>query len=449
MKTVFAIRHVAFEDLDSFAPTLMERGYTIRYLEAGQDDLAALDPLAGDLWVVLGGPIGVYEEEAYPFIRDELRLLQARLEAGRPTLGICLGAQLIASALGARVYPGGRKEIGWKPLALTEACQPQIAGKPKECPVERESMEYDVVIVGAGPSGLSAAIPSEATGGGQYAARMSTSACWKKAPRSARTSCPARSSSPRALNELIPDWKERGAPLNTPAGDDRFLFLTRETSYRRLPTPPQMNNHGNYIVSLGNVCRWLATQAEALGVEIYPGFAAAEVLYNDDRRGGRRRHRRHGRRPRRQADRSVRAGHGTARPLHAVRRGLPRLADQNPVRALQAARGRGPADLRHRHQGTVGDRSRPAPAGQDRPHRRLAAGPQHLWRLVPLSSGEQPGGGRASSSASTTKTRICRRSTNSSASRPIPIFARLSRAGGASPTARAPSPPAASSRSPS
>ncbi len=121
MKTVFAIQHVAFEDLGSFAPALTERNYTLRYLEAGQDDLAALDPLAGDLWIVLGGPIGAYEEAAYPFIRDELRLLRARLDAGRPTLGICLGAQMMARALGARVYPGGRKEIGWKPLQLTAA----------------------------------------------------------------------------------------------------------------------------------------------------------------------------------------------------------------------------------------------------------------------------------------------------------------------------------------
>jgi electron-transferring-flavoprotein dehydrogenase len=99
---------------------------------------------------------------------------------------------------------------------------------------------------------------------------------------------------PRALNELIPDWKERGAPLNTPAAKDQFLLLTRETSYR-LPTPPQMNNHGNYIISLGNFCRWLGTQAEELGVEIYPGFAAAEVLYNDDGVGGRSGDRRYGR----------------------------------------------------------------------------------------------------------------------------------------------------------
>ncbi len=89
---------------------------------------------------------------------------------------------------------------------------------------------------------------------------------------------------PLALNELIPDWKEKGAPLNTPVSEDRFLILG-ESKQLRIPNlllPPLMNNHGNYIVSLGNVCRWLAQQAEALGVEIYPGFAAAEVLYNDD-----------------------------------------------------------------------------------------------------------------------------------------------------------------------
>ena len=135
-KTVVAIRHVAFEDLDGFAPILNERGYTIRYLDAGQDDLATLDPLSGAIWIVLGGPIGAYEETAYPFIHDELRLLQARLAAGRPTLGICLGAQLMARSLGARVYPGGHKEIGWKPLQLTDAgCASALAPLASGTPV--------------------------------------------------------------------------------------------------------------------------------------------------------------------------------------------------------------------------------------------------------------------------------------------------------------------------
>ena len=135
-KTVVAIRHVAFEDLDGFAPILNERGYTIRYLDAGQDDLATLDPLSGAIWIVLGGPIGAYEETAYPFIHDELRLLQARLAAGRPTLGICLGAQLMARSLGARVYPGGHKEIGWKPLQLTDAgCASALAPWASGTPV--------------------------------------------------------------------------------------------------------------------------------------------------------------------------------------------------------------------------------------------------------------------------------------------------------------------------
>jgi GMP synthase (glutamine-hydrolysing) len=118
-KTAVAVRHVAFEDLDLLAPLLERRGYAIAYRDGW--DLAGLDPLAPDLMVVLGGPIGVYEIDAYPFLAEEIAMVAARLAAGRPTLGVCLGAQLMARALGARVYPSGLKEIGWAPIRLTEA----------------------------------------------------------------------------------------------------------------------------------------------------------------------------------------------------------------------------------------------------------------------------------------------------------------------------------------
>src|SRR5690606_27772410 len=89
---------------------------------------------------------------------------------------------------------------------------------------------------------------------------------------------------PMALNELLPDWKEKGAPVHTAVTEDRFMFLTEKGGFRfpEFLMPRLMNNHGNYVISLGNLCRWLAEQATELGVEIYPGFAAAEVLYNED-----------------------------------------------------------------------------------------------------------------------------------------------------------------------
>ena len=148
--------------------------------------------------------------------------------------------------------------------------------------VARESMEFDVVIVGGGPSGLAAAIRlrqlAQETGhdisvclvekGSEIGAHILSGAVFE----------------PRALNELLPNWKELGAPLHTEVKDEKFLFLS-ETGSLSWPTSlliPQQKNHGNYIISLGNLCRWLGQQAEALGVNLFPGFAAAEVLYHDD-----------------------------------------------------------------------------------------------------------------------------------------------------------------------
>jgi electron-transferring-flavoprotein dehydrogenase len=143
--------------------------------------------------------------------------------------------------------------------------------------VQRERMEYDVVIVGAGPSGLAAAIRLKQLAA---AADRDVGVCIvEKGSEVGAHILSGAVFEPRALAELIPDWREKGAPLVTPATEDRFQLLTA-TRALRLPTPPQMANHGNYIISLGNLCRWLAQQAETLGVEIYPGFAAAEVLYD-------------------------------------------------------------------------------------------------------------------------------------------------------------------------
>jgi electron-transferring-flavoprotein dehydrogenase len=144
---------------------------------------------------------------------------------------------------------------------------------------DRERMDYDVVVVGAGPAGLACAIRLKQLAA-QSGRELSVCVLEKGSEVGAHILSGAVME-PRALDELLPDWKNLGAPLNTPVVDDRFFYLTAARAIR-LPTPPQMRNEGNYIVSLGNVARWLARQAEGLGVEVFAGFAAAEVLYAED-----------------------------------------------------------------------------------------------------------------------------------------------------------------------
>lgn len=140
---------------------------------------------------------------------------------------------------------------------------------------DRAVMEYDTVIIGAGPAGLACAIRLK-----QLDANRSVCVLEKGSEVGAHLLSGAAFET-RSLSELIPDWKEKGAPLNVPATEDHFVFLTKKTAIRLL-TPPQMNNHGNYVISLGELGRWLAQQAESLGVEIYPGFPASEILYDGD-----------------------------------------------------------------------------------------------------------------------------------------------------------------------
>ena len=144
----------------------------------------------------------------------------------------------------------------------------------------RETIEYDVVIVGAGPAGLSSAIRLK------QLSPDTTVVVLEKGSEVGAHILSGAVLDPSGLNRLIPNWREKGAPINTLVKDDKFLLLGPAGSIKipSFPMPPFMKNHGNYIVSMGNVCRWLEKQAEGLGVEIFPGMAVSELVFDEENR---------------------------------------------------------------------------------------------------------------------------------------------------------------------
>ena len=303
---------------------------------------------------------------------------------------------------------------------------------------ERESMPYDVVIVGAGPAGLSAAIRLKQLAN-EKGSELSVCVLEKGSEVGAHILSGAVVD-PKGLDELIPDWRDKGCPLaEVPVTDNQHWVLSKTGKFG-LPhfiTPPFMHNKGTYTGSLGNLCRWLAGQAEELGVEIFPGFAAAEILFNDDG-----------------SVKGVATGDmgvardGTHKPdytpgleLHAkytfFARRRARASDQGTDPHLRSRAGCAAAGLWPRHQGIVGHQAgEPRPRPRD-PHPGLAA--DRTARTAAGSSIIRPmaRSRSASSPGSTTPTPISRRSRRCSAGRRTPRSRRCWRAASASPMARA------------
>ena len=304
--------------------------------------------------------------------------------------------------------------------------------------MEREAMEFDVVIVGGGPAGLASAIRLK-----QLAAEKGSDISVCLIEKGAEIGAHILSGAvmdPRALNELLPELEGRRRAAQCTGQRRPLLHPHRK---RRQPGSQQpaaglFPQRGQLRHSLGNVCRWLGEQAEALGVEIYPGFAGAEVLFDEDgavkgvATGDMGRLHDGSRRP------DLPARHGTARQIHLVRRRLPRPPRQAARSAIQPARRRRSADLRHRHQGTVGNQAGETPARPRHPHRRLAAGNRTPTAAASSTTWKTTRSPSASSSASATATRTCRPSRNSSATRRTRQSASSSKAASASPMAPAP-----------
>ena len=235
---------------------------------------------------------------------------------------------------------------------------------------ERESMEFDVVIVGAGPAGLSAAIRLK-----QIDPELSVVVLEKGGEVGAHILSGAVVD-PVGIDRLLPDWRDDpDHPFRTPVTEDHF-FLLGPSGSLKLPNflmPPLMGNHGNYIVSLGNVCRWLAAKAEALGVEIYPGFAAAELLFDGDGAVAGVATGDMGVGQERRAGPELPARHGADGQVRADRRGRPRLARQAADAQVRARPQPRAAEIRHRPEGALGGEAGEPPAGPRPAFLRLAA----------------------------------------------------------------------------